>query len=35
MDEAKLFKDKTIQELLDDLDVVERFYMPGDEEFYG
>jgi transposase len=35
MDEAKLFRNKTMQELLDDLDVIERFQMPGKERFYG
>jgi transposase len=35
MDEAKLFRNKTMQELLDDLDVIEMFQMPGKEGFYG
>ncbi|MDR1380821.1 MAG: IS1634 family transposase [Tannerella sp.] len=35
MEEAKLFKSKTMQELLDDLDIIEKFQMPGKEAFYG
>jgi len=35
MDEAGLFKNKTMQELFDDLDVIEKYQLPGGAAYYG
>jgi len=35
MDEAGLFKNKTMQELFDDLDVIEKYQLPGGSAYYG
>jgi transposase len=35
MDEAGLFKNKTMQELFDDLDVIEKYQVPGGVAYYG
>ena len=35
MDEAGLFKDYTMQELFDELDVIERYQQPGKAAYYG
>jgi transposase len=35
MDKAGLFKDYTMQELFDELDVIEMFHLPGGAAFYG
>lgn len=35
MDEAGLFKNKTLQELFDDLDVIEKYQAPGGAAYYG
>ena len=35
MDEAGLFKNKTMQELFDDLDVIEKYQIPGGAAYYG
>jgi len=35
MDEAGLFKNKTMQEVFDDLDVIEKYQLPGNAAYYG
>jgi hypothetical protein len=35
MDEAGLFKSRTLQELFDDLDVIEKYQTPGGAAYYG
>jgi transposase len=35
MDAAGLFKNKTMQELFDDLDVIEKYQIPGGAPYYG
>jgi hypothetical protein len=35
MDAAGLFKNKTLQELFDDLDVIEKYQQPGGAAYYG
>jgi len=35
MDKAGLFKSYTMQELFDELDVIERFWLPGEAAYFG
>jgi transposase len=35
MDKAELFKNRTLQELFDDLDVIEKYHAPGETAYYG
>ena len=35
MDKAGLFKKYTMQELFDELDVIEKFQLPGEAAYYG
>ena len=35
MDKAGLFKSYTVQELFDELDVIERFWLPGEVAYFG
>ena len=35
MDKAGLFKNYTMQELLDELDVIEKYQLPGNAPYYG
>ena len=35
MDKAGLFKNYTMQELFDELDVIERYQLPGEAAYYG
>jgi transposase len=35
MDEAELFKNNTMQQLFDSLDVIEKFWQPGGKSYYG
>lgn len=35
MDNAGLFKSKTMQEVFDDLDVIEKLQVPGEKAYYS